>query len=85
MTRMISLCLIKPLSLSVRFARFAGETPGRAIRTGYLMNYIGDEKLRGTIQAATNKSESFNCCTKWVLFGGEGIIAVAVPLEARIP
>jgi len=48
---------------------------GRAIRTGYLMNYIGDEELRSTIQSATNKSESFNCFTKWVLFGGEGIIA----------
>lgn len=48
---------------------------GRAIRTGYLMNYIGDEELRSTIQAATNKSEGFNCFTKWVLFGGEGIIA----------
>ena len=48
---------------------------GRAIRTGYLMNYIGDEELRSTIQAATNKSEGFNCFTKWVLFGGDGIIA----------
>lgn len=48
---------------------------GRAVRTGYLMNYIGDEELRSTIQAATNKSEGFNCFTKWALFGGNGIIA----------
>jgi TnpA family transposase len=48
---------------------------GRVIRTGYLMNYIGDEELRSTIQAATNKSEGFNCFTKWVLFGGDGIIS----------
>jgi len=48
---------------------------GRAIRTGYLMKYIGDEELRSTIQAATNKSEGFNCFTKWALFGGGGIIA----------
>lgn len=44
---------------------------GRVIRTGY----IGDEELRSTIQAATNKSEGFNCFTKWVLFGGDGIIS----------
>ena len=39
------------------------------------MNYIGDGELRSTIQAATNKSEGFNCFTKWVLFGGDGIIS----------
>jgi TnpA family transposase len=38
------------------------------------MNYIGDEELRSTLQSATNKSEGFNCFTKWVLFGGEGVI-----------
>ncbi|MDO0826031.1 Tn3 family transposase [Desulfosporosinus nitroreducens] len=48
---------------------------GRAIRTGYLMKYIGDEELRSTIQAVTNKSEAFNGFTKWVSFGGDGIIA----------
>jgi len=48
---------------------------GRAIRTGYLMKYIGSEELRSIIQGATNKSESFNCFTKWVSFGGDGIIA----------
>jgi TnpA family transposase len=48
---------------------------GRAIRTGYLMKYIGNEELRSTIQGATNKSESFNGFTKWASFGGNGIIA----------
>src|SRR5699024_11628659 len=34
-----------------------------------------DEELRKTIHSATNKSESFNNFTKWLAFGGEGIIA----------
>ena len=48
---------------------------GRVIRTGYLMQYMKDEELRSTIQAATNKSESFNRFAKWLFFGGEGIIS----------
>lgn len=56
---------------------------GRAVRTGYLMKYIGDEELRSTIQAATNKSESFNGFTKWVSFGGDGIIAENNRYEQR--
>lgn len=48
---------------------------GRVIRTMFLLKYMADEELRGTIQAATNKSEAFNGFTKWIFFGGEGIIA----------
>ncbi|GAB6524469.1 hypothetical protein bcgnr5386_53900 [Bacillus cereus] len=48
---------------------------GGAIRTLFLLKYLFDEKLRSTIQAATNKSESFNGFAKWLFFGGEGIIA----------
>ncbi|WP_141558555.1 Tn3 family transposase, partial [Bacillus thuringiensis] len=48
---------------------------GSAIRTLFLLKYLSDEKLRSTIQAATNKSESFNGFAKWLFFGGEGIIA----------
>jgi TnpA family transposase len=48
---------------------------GRAIRTIFLLEYLSDAELRETIQAATNKSESFNRFTKWLAFGGEGIIA----------
>lgn len=48
---------------------------GRAIRTLFLLNYLSDEELRSTIQAATNKSEAFNGFTKWLFFGGNGIIA----------
>ncbi len=47
---------------------------GRAIRTGFLMEYLGSQKLRQTIQGALNKSEAFNGFTKWVGFGSAGII-----------
>lgn len=39
------------------------------------MQYLSDEELRSKIQEATNKSESFNGFTKWLFFGGDGIIA----------
>src|SRR5207302_9089944 len=48
---------------------------GVAVRTGFLLQYIGDAELRTTIQAATNKSESFNAFVKWLAFGGGGVIA----------
>ena len=47
---------------------------GRAIRTGFLMEYLGSQELRQTIQGALNKSEAFNGFTKWVGFGSAGII-----------
>jgi len=47
---------------------------GKVIRTIFLLQYIGDVELRQIIQAATNKSESFHNFTKWISFGGEGII-----------
>ncbi|MDP9314179.1 MAG: Tn3 family transposase [Chloroflexota bacterium] len=47
---------------------------GRAIRTGFLLQYLADAELRSTIQAATNKNESFNHFTKWVAFGSGGVI-----------
>ncbi len=47
---------------------------GRAIRTGFLMEYLGSQELRQTIQGALNKSEAFNGFTKWVGFGNAGII-----------
>ncbi len=47
---------------------------GRAIRTGFLMEYLGSQELRSSIQGALNKSEAFNGFTKWVGFGSAGII-----------
>ncbi|GAC1437798.1 MAG: Tn3 family transposase [Chloroflexota bacterium] len=48
---------------------------GRAVRTGFLLRFLADGDLRATIQAAMNKSESFNQYAQWVAFGGEGLIA----------
>lgn len=47
---------------------------GRAVRTEFLMKYLGSAELRSLIQAATNKSEAFNGFAQWVAFGGEGVI-----------
>lgn len=47
---------------------------GRVIRTGFLLEYIASEELRSTIQAAMNKSEAFNGFTKWLSFGGAGLL-----------
>jgi TnpA family transposase len=45
------------------------------MRTMFLLQYMSDEELRSTIQFATNKREAFNGFTKWLSFGGEGVIA----------
>jgi TnpA family transposase len=47
---------------------------GRAVRTGFLLRYLGDADLRATIQIATTKSEAFNRFAKWIMFGSEGVI-----------
>lgn len=47
---------------------------GRVIRTGFLLQYIGDPELRAIIQRETNKSESFNGFAKWLAFGNGGVI-----------
>ncbi|MBC7530862.1 MAG: transposase [Oligoflexus sp.] len=54
---------------------FAFRELGRAVRTIFLLNYIGDAELRRTITATTNKCESYNNFTQWVAFGGGGVIA----------
>lgn len=48
---------------------FAFRELGRVVRTQFLLEYIQDERLRRTIQAATAKSEEFNEFTKWLSFG----------------
>lgn len=60
---------------------FAFRELGRVIRTIFLLKYIGDIELRKTVQSATNKSEEFNNFTKWLFFGGEGVIAENVRYE----
>jgi TnpA family transposase len=56
---------------------------GVAVRTGFLLRYLGDAELRSTIQAATNKSESFNDFVQWLAFGGAGVIADNDRVEQR--
>ena len=53
----------------------AFQALGGAVRTGFLLQYLNDAQLRSVIQAATNKSESFNNFVQWLSFGGEGVIA----------
>lgn len=62
---------------------FAFRELGRVVRTVFLLEYINDLELRKTIHAATNKSEEFNQFTKWLFFGGEGVIAENVRHEQR--
>ena len=47
---------------------------GRAIRTEFLLQYLADPAVRAMIQAATNKSESFNRLVQWIAFGGDQVI-----------
>jgi TnpA family transposase len=60
---------------------FAFRELGRVVRTIFLLKYIGDIELRKTVQSATNKSKEFNNFTKWLFFGGEGVIAENVRHE----
>jgi len=56
---------------------------GGAVRTGFLLQYLGDADLRSTIQAATNKSESVNDFVQWLAFSGAGVIAENDRAEQR--
>ena len=47
----------------------------------FLLNYISDQELRQQITAVTNKVESYHGFSKWLFFGGEGIIANNDPEE----
>ena len=54
---------------------------GRAIRTAFLLRFLSNQDLRRKITAATNKAESYNNFSKWLFFGGEGIISDHDPEE----
>lgn len=54
---------------------------GRVVRTVFLLRYITDIQLREQITATTNKVEAYNGFTKWVFFGGEGVISENDPEE----
>jgi len=54
---------------------------GRVTRTLFLLDYISDMELREQITATTNKVEAYNGFSKWLFFGGDGVIADNDPEE----
>ena len=54
---------------------------GRIVRTVFLLKYISDIKLREQITASTNKVEAYNGFSKWLFFGGDGVISENDPEE----
>ncbi len=55
---------------------FAFRKLGRAIRTDFLLRYLGSVELRRAIGGATNKSELFNQYAQWVAFGSSGLAGI---------
>ena len=51
------------------------------VRTIFLLDYISDMELREQITATTNKVEAYNGFSKWLFFGGDGVIADNDPEE----
>ena len=62
---------------------FAFRELGRAVRTAFLLRFIGSLDLRRTIGAATSKSELFNKYAQWAGFGGGGLVTAAARDEQR--
>ncbi len=54
---------------------------GRVVRTVFLLRYLSDAELREEITGTTNKLEAYNGFTKWLSFGGEGVIGTPDPVE----
>jgi len=54
---------------------------GRMVRTVFFLRYISDRPLREQITATTNKVEAYNGFTKWLSFGGDGVIPPNDPDE----
>jgi len=50
------------------------------IRTGFLLEYLSSAQLR-EITASTNKVEAYHRFTKWLFFGGEGLLLEVHPDE----
>jgi TnpA family transposase len=62
---------------------FAFRELGRAVRTDFLLRFLGSVELRRAIGAATNKSEHFNRYAQWVSFGSSGLATAAERDEQR--
>ena len=47
---------------------------GRVVRTEFLLRCLADAEMRAYITSSTNKLESYHGFSKWVSFGGDGIL-----------
>jgi TnpA family transposase len=67
--------LLRKLSAEGRNNRLfrASRELGRALRTVYLLRWIGSKDMRQEVTGTTNKIESYHAFTKWLDFGGEVI------------
>jgi hypothetical protein len=67
--------LLRKLSAEGRNNRLfkASRELGRALRTIYLLRWIGSKDMRQEVTGTTNKIESYHAFTKWLDFGGEVI------------
>jgi hypothetical protein len=54
---------------------------GRVIRMEFLLRFLSDQRLRQQITVATNKAESYNAFSKWLFFGGDGVLSENDPEE----
>lgn len=59
----------------------ASREVGRVVRTAFLLRFLSSQDLRKQITSSTNKAESYNNFSKWLLFGGEGVIPDEDPEE----
>ncbi|SMC29511.1 Transposase and inactivated derivatives, TnpA family [Andreprevotia lacus DSM 23236] len=60
----------------------AAQVLGNIVRTGYLLDWMGDREMRQNVTAGTNKTESYNGFAKWMSFGGD-VITVNEPDEQQ--
>ncbi|MEK4740040.1 MULTISPECIES: Tn3 family transposase [Bacillus] len=83
MGKILPSTLLRKLSSNSKKNRLyqAFQELGRVIRTIFLLQYISDMKLREQITASTNKVEAYNGFSKWLFFGGDGIIMENDPIE----
>jgi len=81
--KMLPSTILRKLGTDSRKSRLyqAFRELGRVVRTVFLLEYISNLPLREQIQASTNKAEAYNGFSKWLFFGGDGIIAENDPEE----
>jgi hypothetical protein len=76
-------CHLQPQESALFRGFSAFRELGQAIRTDFLLRYLGSADLRRPIGAATNKSELFNRYAQWVALGSSGLATAATRDEQR--